>query len=153
MPSLPLSTTLMMAPGTPKTLCWRTVTWGMTNSQLTLNFFETVCSSWMHISLWDPMGFPQSTEGPAWCHCSPSLHYFQWSWESGEVPVNQKLANVVPIFNKGKKKDPGNYRPANLISVPGKIWRRLFWELLKSVWKTTKSLVIDITGPQRESPA
>jgi len=26
---------------------------------------------------------------------------FQWSWESGEVPVHWKLANVVPIFRKG----------------------------------------------------
>ncbi|GAB0204497.1 mitochondrial enolase superfamily member 1 [Grus japonensis] len=32
---------------------------------------------------------------------------FQWSWESGEVPVDWKLANVVPIFKKGKKEDPG----------------------------------------------
>ncbi|GAB0195585.1 hypothetical protein GRJ2_002023800 [Grus japonensis] len=28
---------------------------------------------------------------------------FQQSWESGEVPVDWKLANVVPIFKKGKK--------------------------------------------------
>ncbi|GAB0180473.1 spindle and kinetochore-associated protein 3 [Grus japonensis] len=32
---------------------------------------------------------------------------FQWSWESGEVPVDWKLANVVPVFKKGKKEDPG----------------------------------------------
>ncbi|GAB0205527.1 mitochondrial enolase superfamily member 1 [Grus japonensis] len=32
---------------------------------------------------------------------------FQQSWESGEIPVDWKLANVVPIFKKGKKEDPG----------------------------------------------
>ncbi|GAB0199179.1 mitochondrial enolase superfamily member 1 [Grus japonensis] len=32
---------------------------------------------------------------------------FQWSWESGEVPVDWKLANIVPIFKKGEKEDPG----------------------------------------------
>uniref|UniRef100_A0A8B9EMY0 Reverse transcriptase domain-containing protein n=1 Tax=Anser cygnoides TaxID=8845 RepID=A0A8B9EMY0_ANSCY len=46
---------------------------------------------------------------------------FQRCWESGEVPVEWKLANVVPIFKKGRKEDPGNYRPVSLTSVPGKI--------------------------------
>jgi len=34
----------------------------------------------------------------------------QWSWECGEVSVDGKLANVVPIFKKGKKEDPGDHR-------------------------------------------
>lgn len=46
---------------------------------------------------------------------------FQRSWESGEVPVNWRLATVIPIFKKGKKEEPGNYRPVSLTSVPGKI--------------------------------
>ncbi|KFW05029.1 RNA-directed DNA polymerase from mobile element jockey, partial [Fulmarus glacialis] len=46
---------------------------------------------------------------------------FQQSWESGEVPVYWRLANIVPIFNKSKKEDPDNYRPVSLTSVPGKI--------------------------------
>ncbi|CAM5090233.1 unnamed protein product [Natator depressus] len=39
----------------------------------------------------------------------------------GEVPDDWKKANVVPIFKKGKKENPGNYRPLSLTSVPGKI--------------------------------
>jgi len=60
---------------------------------------------------------------------------FQWSWESGEIPVSWKLANVVPIFKKGKKEDPSDSRPVSLTAVPGELWRRLFWELLKMLEK------------------
>ncbi|NXA89439.1 RTJK polymerase, partial [Melanocharis versteri] len=46
---------------------------------------------------------------------------YQQSWLTGEVPDDWKLANVTPIHKKGKKEDPGNYRPVSLTSVPGKV--------------------------------
>ncbi|KAK4821235.1 hypothetical protein QYF61_016534 [Mycteria americana] len=45
---------------------------------------------------------------------------YQQSWLTGEVPVDWRLANVMPIYKKGQKEDPGNYRPVSLTLVLGK---------------------------------
>ncbi|KAK4826229.1 hypothetical protein QYF61_006270 [Mycteria americana] len=51
---------------------------------------------------------------------------YQPFWLTGEVPVDWRLANVTPIFKKGQKEDPGNYRPVSLTSVPGKLMGQIF---------------------------
>ena len=48
---------------------------------------------------------------------SPSV-IFDRSWGTEEVPEDQKIADVTPVFGKGKKEDPGKSRPLSLTSVP-----------------------------------
>ncbi|PKU40435.1 rna-directed dna polymerase from mobile element jockey-like [Limosa lapponica baueri] len=43
------------------------------------------------------------------------------SWRTGEVPEDWRKANITPVYKKGKKEDPGNYRTISLTSVPGKV--------------------------------
>ncbi|KFO80733.1 RNA-directed DNA polymerase from mobile element jockey, partial [Cuculus canorus] len=50
---------------------------------------------------------------------------FQRSWLTGEVPLDWRLADVVPIYKKGCREDPGNYRPVSLTSVPGKVMEQV----------------------------
>ena len=46
---------------------------------------------------------------------------FNKSMSEGEVPADWKQANVTPIFKKGTKADPGNYRPVSLTSIPCRV--------------------------------
>jgi len=55
---------------------------------------------------------------------------YQQSWLTGEVPDDWRLANVTPIYKKGWKEDPGNYRPLSLTSMPGKIMERFILSAL-----------------------
>ncbi|PKU39480.1 rna-directed dna polymerase from mobile element jockey- hypothetical protein [Limosa lapponica baueri] len=50
---------------------------------------------------------------------------FERSWRIGEVPEDWRKPDVIPVFKKGKKEDPGNYRPVSLTSIPGKVMERL----------------------------
>ncbi len=50
---------------------------------------------------------------------------FNASLDEGRVPEDWRTANVTPIFKKGSKADPGNYRPVSLTSVCGKLLERI----------------------------
>ena len=46
------------------------------------------------------------------------------------MPDDWRKANVTSNFKKGKKEDPGNYRPVSLTSIPGKLMEQLILEVI-----------------------
>ena len=62
-----------------------------------------------------------------YCHVisEPLCIVFNELLRSNTVPKNWKLAHVIPIFKKGSKGDPGNYRPVSLTCVVGKLFERV----------------------------
>ncbi|KFP89616.1 hypothetical protein N311_11000, partial [Apaloderma vittatum] len=50
---------------------------------------------------------------------------FGKSWTTGEVPEDWRKANVTPVYKKGRKDDPSNYRLGSLTSIPGKVMEHL----------------------------
>ena len=57
----------------------------------------------------------------------PSI-IFEKPWRSGDIPDAWKGANVIPIYKKGPKEGPGNYRPISLNSLPGKVMEQVLPE-------------------------
>ena len=53
------------------------------------------------------------------------LILFQKSFQSDQLPKEWKEANIVPIYKKGKKSDPNNYRPVSLTSTVSKIMKTI----------------------------
>ena len=52
------------------------------------------------------------------------------SFSEGIFPDTWKLANVIPIFKKGDKSQPSNYRPVTLFSCIGKLQERIVFKNL-----------------------
>jgi len=78
----------------------------------------------------------------------PSI-IFERSWRTGEVPEDWTKANVTPIFKKGKKEDPGNYRSVSLTSIPGKVMEQLIWRSSSSKWRKRRlSGVVSMDSPR-----
>ncbi|XP_075302114.1 uncharacterized protein LOC142365299 [Opisthocomus hoazin] len=64
-----------------------------------------------------PRVLRESAEGVA----QPLSMIFEKSRPSGEAPGDWKKGSIVPIFQKDRKEDPGNYRPVSPTPVPGKV--------------------------------
>ena len=55
----------------------------------------------------------------------PLSRIYQESFDSGIIPNDWKTATITPIFKKGSRKDPSNYRPISLTSICCKILESL----------------------------
>jgi len=74
---------------------------------------------------------------------------FERSWITGKVPEDWRKASVTPIFKKGKKEDPGNYRPVSLTSIPGKVMEQLILDVIcKQVEERRFSGVVSMDSPR-----
>ena len=62
--------------------------------------------------------------------CSKELAYpiyklFYQSYQDGELPTSWKVSSVVPIFKKGERSNPTNYRPISLTSSLAKSMEKI----------------------------
>ena len=56
---------------------------------------------------------------------TPLANFFNVSPEEGIVPSEWKEANITPLFKKGSRNKPENYRPVSLTSVVCKLLETL----------------------------
>jgi len=77
----------------------------------------TCCATWIQWGWIHPRVLKELSEELA----KPLSIIYQQSWLIGEIPDDCRIAIVTPIYKKGWKEHPGNYRPVSLTSVSGKI--------------------------------
>ena len=65
---------------------------------------------------------------------------FQKSLDESYVPTQWRTANVTPIFKKGEKYDPANYRPVSLTSVTCKVLEHIIAKLIMRHLETNNLL-------------
>ena len=73
---------------------------------------------------------PDGIHGMVLKHCAGSIAYplsliFKTSYNTGQVPDEWKLANVVPVHKKGSKASVENYRPISLTCLVMKIFEKI----------------------------
>ena len=78
--------------------------------------------------------------------CRPLTRIYRKSLQCGSLPLDWKRGSIVPIFKKGVKNDPGNYRPVSLTSIPCKILESIIRDALIEHLTSTGQLSPDQHG-------
>jgi Reverse transcriptase (RNA-dependent DNA polymerase) len=68
----------------------------------------------------------------------PLTILFRRSLDENKIPQDWKEAVVTPIYKKGTKSDPGNYRPVSLTSVPCKLLESIINDAITEHLNTNK---------------
>ena len=53
------------------------------------------------------------------------LRVINLAWSQGKTPEDWSKGLITPVFKKGDKLDPANYRAITLLSIPGKVFCRM----------------------------
>ena len=94
---------------------------------------------------------PSSSPGPDAIHprvlvetahaiATPMSQLFCESIASGELPSDWKLGEIVPLFKKGSKQSPSNYRPVSLTAVPCKVLESIISDRIMDHSESTRQL-------------
>ena len=70
----------------------------------------------------------------------PIAHIVNFSIMSEAVPSGLKDARVIPLFKKGSRLDPGNYRPVSILNILSKVLERAVCSQLTSYLGTKNVL-------------
>lgn len=62
----------------------------------------------------------------------PLSSIYKSSRQSKDFPISGKRQNVTTSLKKGKKEDPGSYRPVVLPSVSGKATEQILLEIMET---------------------
>ena len=71
---------------------------------------------------------------------SPITHLVNLSIHTCSLPTDLKTARVTPIYKKGLKSDPGNYRPVSVLLVVSKVLERIVYNQVNDYLKQNKLL-------------
>jgi len=71
---------------------------------------------------------------------------FLSSFPSGKIPEAWRLAHISPVFKKGNRSAPGNYRPISLTSIPCKIMERIVRDIMMDHLYTSNTIAPEQHG-------
>ena len=82
---------------------------------------------------------------------APSLSFiFQASLQQCTVPLDWKRANIVPLFKKGDRSTPSNYRPVSLTCICSKLLEHIVYSHIQHTLLNTMFYVINNMDSAKE---